>query len=185
MMGSMNKASLLFLFCCALMSACQPQEVQGTVVDKRISCLFWGVTYGCGFEPLKEAAVLAEIRLKETLIRISPALSGKAEIEHTGEVTRSWRGTVMPGMRVTVRMVADSTPYGMVNECLETVHSCRYSVDYGDRKAYLYVPAHHEYSVSAESGVLYHAEVSYSPIFRGSEADAAVASLFSQSFETK
>lgn len=45
--------------------------------------------------------------------------------------------------------------------------------------------AHHEYSVSAEGGVLYHAEVSYSPIFRGSEADAAVASLFSQSFETK
>lgn len=185
MMGSMNKAALLFLFCCSLMSACQPQEVRGAVADNQASYPFWGVTYGCGFEPLQEAAALAEIRLRKTLFLTSPARRGKAEIEHTGEVTRSWRGTATPGMLVTVRLVADSTPYDIVNECLETGRSCRFTVDHGDRKAYLYVPAHHEYSVSAESGVLYDAEVSYSPIFWGSEADAAVASLFSQSIETK
>lgn len=185
MMGSMTKAAFLFLCCCTLLTACQPQEVQGTEADNRTSYPFWGVTYGCGFEPLKEADVLAEIRLKKTLVLTSADRRGKAEIEHTGEVVRSWRGKVSPGMRMTVRSVADSTPYTVVNECLKTGRPCRYSVDHGSRKAYMYVPAHHEYSVSAERGVLYDAEASYTPIFWGSEADVAVTSLFPQSIETK
>lgn len=185
MMGCMNKPALLCLACYTLLAACQPQEVQEAVADNRASYPFWGITYGCGFEPLKEAAVLAEIRLDETLIRTSSARRGKAELEDTGEVLRCLRGTVAPGMRVTVKMLADSTPYSIVNECLETGRSCRYAVDHGGRKAYLYVPANREYTVSAERGVLYHAEVSYSPIFWGSEADDAVDSLFSPSIETK
>lgn len=185
MMGSMNKAALLCLACYTLLAACQPQEVQEAVADNRASYPFWGVTYGCGFEPLKEASVLAEIRLDETLIRTAPDRRGKAELEHTGEVFRCLRGTLNPGMRVTVMMLADSTPYSTVNECLKSGRSCRYAVDHGGRKAYLYVPANREYTVSAEGGVLYYAEVSYSPIFWGSEVDVAVASLFSPSIETK
>lgn len=185
MIGSMNKAALLCLAYCTLLAACQPQEVQEFVADNRVSYPFWGITYGCGFEPLKEAALLTEIRLDETLIRTSPDSRGKAEIEHTGEVIRSWRGTLNPGMRVTVKLLADSTPYSTVNECLESGRSCRYAVDHGSRKAYLYVPDNREYTVSAEGGVLYHAEVSYTPIFWGGEAETAVASLFSPSIETK
>ncbi len=185
MMVCMNKAAYLYLVCCTLLAACQPQEVQAAVADNRASYPFWGITYGCGFEPLKEAAVLAEIRLDETLIRTAPDRRGKAELEHTGEVLRSLRGTMAPGMRVTVKMLADSTPYSTVNECLESGRSCRYAVDHGGRKAYLYVPDNREYTVSAEGGMLYHAEVSYTPIFWGGEAETAVASLFSPSIETK
>ena len=177
-MGSMNPAAYLFLACCTLLAACQPQELRETVADNRVSYPFWGVTYGCGFEPLKEAAVLAEIRLDETLILTASDRRGKADIEYSGEVIRCFRGTVASGMRFAVRMLADSTPYDVVNESLASGRSCRYSVDHGGRKAYLYVPANHEYTVSAESGMLYHAEVSYSPIFWGAEADAAVTSLF-------
>lgn len=178
MMGGMNKVSLLFISCCSLLVACHPQEVRETVTDNRTSYPFWGVTYGCGFEPLKNAAVVAEIRLEETHILTAPGHCRKADIEYTGTVTRRWRGTVKPGMRVTVRMVAETTPYSVVNECLNTGRACRYSVNHGGRKAYLYMPENHDYTVSAERGVLYHADVSYTPVFWGAEADSAVSSLF-------
>lgn len=181
MMESMKNGAFLFLLSCILLVACRPHEVTGAVTDTAPAYPFWGVTCGCGFDSLKEAAVLAEIRLDKTLIMTSPDCIGKVDVEYFGVVVRSLRGATIPGMRVAERMNADSTPYAVVNECLASGVACRYVVEHGGRKAYLYVPDSHEYTISAENGVQYHADVSYSPIFWGAEADAAIASLFPQS----
>ena len=166
------------LFTCMLPVACKPQEVRGAVASDKAAYLFWGVGHGAGYEPLKEAPVVAEIRLEGEELCVDSSGYGKAEVKYRGVVSRCLRGPLEPGTRVLVNMVADDTPYAVVNQCIADNVPCRFSVDHGARRAYLYVADERGLSVLPENAVHYDADPSLTPIFWGSEADAAISALF-------
>ncbi len=172
--------TVLMTALCLSAAACKPQTVRGTFASSQDSCPFWGQSYGHGYGVLadNDVSVLAEIMLMSETVQVRPG--EKAEVVYSGELLRCLRGSVKPGTPVQVRMYAESTPHEAVNECMEKAVPGCFRIDHGGRKAYLYLPIQFGFSLSSAGVLCADSEPSYTPIFWGAEADAALSSLFSQ-----
>ena len=170
----------LFSALCVAVASCEPRSARVEFASTQENYPFWGQSYGCGYGLLadNDVAVLAEIRLVSESIQVRPGEA--AEVVYSGELLRCLRGSVEPGTPVRVRMLVESTPYDKVNACMEKAVPGSFHIDHGGRRAYLYLPQQYGFSLTS-AGVLYaDSEPSYTPIFWGAEADAALTSLFSQ-----